>query len=71
MAVSGQEFSVASWAADDILLSPNLPRIATAAWLRRHVLRVAEQGIWFGKGLSLVAIVFAAKRGRTRCVGGE
>lgn len=60
LAMGGQELT-ASAAADAILLSPNLLRVATAVRLGRHVLAVAKQGIWVGMALSLVAMTLAAK----------
>jgi heavy metal translocating P-type ATPase len=61
MAISGQELTASAATADAILLSPHILRVATAVRLGRHVLAVAKQGIWLGMGLSLVAMVFAAK----------
>jgi heavy metal translocating P-type ATPase len=61
MAVSGQELTASAVAADAVLLSPHILRVATAVRLGRRVLRVAKQGIWAGMGLSMVAMVFAAK----------
>jgi len=61
MAVSAQELTASAAAADAILLSPNILRVATAVRLGRRVMTVAKQGIWVGMGLSLLAMVFAAK----------
>ncbi len=61
MAVSAQELTASAAAADAILLSPNILRVATAVRLGRRVVTVAKQGIWVGMGLSLVAMVFAAR----------
>jgi P-type E1-E2 ATPase len=61
MAVGGQELTASAVAADAVLLSPHILRVATAVRLGRRVLRVAKQGIWVGMGLSVVAMVFAAK----------
>jgi heavy metal translocating P-type ATPase len=60
MAVGGQELTASAVAADAVLLSPNILRVALAVRLGRRVLRVAKQGIWVGMGLSMVAMVFAA-----------
>jgi heavy metal translocating P-type ATPase len=61
MAISAQELTASSAAADAILLSPNILRVATAVRLGRQVLMVAKQGIWVGMGLSFVAMIFAAR----------
>jgi heavy metal translocating P-type ATPase len=61
MAIGGQQLTASAAAADAILLSPSILRIATAVRLGRHVVSVAKQGIWIGIGLSLVAMVFAAR----------
>jgi heavy metal translocating P-type ATPase len=61
MAVGGQELTASAVAADAVLLSPHILRVATAVRLGRRVLRVAKQGIWVGMGLSMVAMAFAAK----------
>jgi heavy metal translocating P-type ATPase len=60
MAVGGQQLTASAVAADAVLLSPHILRVATSVRLGRRVLRVAKQGIWVGMGLSMVAMVFAA-----------
>ena len=60
MAVGGQELTASAVAADAVLLSPHILRVATAVQLGRRVLRIAKQGIWVGMGLSVVAMIFAA-----------
>jgi heavy metal translocating P-type ATPase len=60
MAVGGQELTASAAAADAVLLSPDILRVAFAVRLGRHVLRVAKQGIWVGMGLSVVLMIFAA-----------
>jgi heavy metal translocating P-type ATPase len=60
MAVGGQQLTASAVAADAVLISPNILRVALAVRLGRRVLRVAKQGIWVGMGLSMVAMVFAA-----------
>lgn len=60
MAISGQQLTASSAAADAVLLSPNILRVATAVHLGRRVMAVAKQGIWVGMGLSMVAMAFAA-----------
>jgi heavy metal translocating P-type ATPase len=69
MAVGGQELTASAVAADAVLLSPNILRVATAVRLGRRVLRVAKQGIWVGMGLSVVAMFFAAKGDISPTVG--
>jgi P-type E1-E2 ATPase len=60
MAVGGQELTASAAAADAVLLSPDILRVAFAVRLGRRVLRVAKQGIWVGMGLSVVMMIFAA-----------
>jgi heavy metal translocating P-type ATPase len=60
MAVGGQELTASAAAADAVLLSPDILRVAFAVRLGRRVLRVAKQGIWVGMGLSVVLMIFAA-----------
>jgi heavy metal translocating P-type ATPase len=60
MAVGGQELTASAAAADTILLSPDILRVAFAVRLGRRVLRVAKQGIWVGMGLSVMLMLFAA-----------
>jgi heavy metal translocating P-type ATPase len=69
MAVGGQDLTASAAAADAVLLSPNILRVATAVRLGRRVLRVAKQGIWVGMGLSVVAMFFAAKGDISPTVG--
>jgi len=61
IAIGGQQLTASAAAADAILLSPVILRVATAVRLGRRVVRVAKQGIWVGMGLSLVAMLFAAR----------
>ncbi|HEX8728779.1 MAG TPA: HAD-IC family P-type ATPase, partial [Ktedonobacterales bacterium] len=60
VAIGSQGLTAASSAADAVLLSPDILRIATATRLGRQVMRVARQGIFVGIGLSIVAMIFAA-----------
>jgi heavy metal translocating P-type ATPase len=60
VAIGSQGLTAASSAADAVLLSPDILRIATATRLGRQVMRVARQGILVGIGLSVVAMIFAA-----------
>lgn len=60
IAIGSQGLTAASSAADAVLLSPDILRIASAVRLGRQVMRVARQGIAIGIGLSIVAMLFAA-----------
>ncbi len=60
MALGSQGLTAAATAADTVLLSTDILRVARAVRLGHRVLRVALQGIWVGMGLSVVAMVFAA-----------
>ncbi len=60
IAIGSQGLTAASSAADAVLLSPNILRIATSVQLGRQVMRVARQGIGVGIGLSIIAMLFAA-----------
>lgn len=60
VAIGSQGLTAASSAADAVLLSPDILRIATATRLGRQVMRVARQGIFVGIGLSIAAMIFAA-----------
>jgi len=61
MAIGGQRLTASAAAADAILLSPTILRVATAVRLGRRIVSVATQGIWIGMGLSLVAMLLAAR----------
>jgi heavy metal translocating P-type ATPase len=60
MALGMQGLTAAASAADTVLLSTDILRVARAVRLGRQVLRVALQGIWIGMGLSCIAMLFAA-----------
>ncbi|HZC07648.1 MAG TPA: heavy metal translocating P-type ATPase [Ktedonobacterales bacterium] len=60
IAIGSQGLTAASSAADAVLLSPNILRIASSVRLGRQVMRVARQGIGIGIGLSIIAMIFAA-----------
>lgn len=60
MALGSQGLTAAATAADTVLLSTDILRVARAVQLGHRVLRVALQGIWVGMGLSVVAMMFAA-----------
>jgi len=52
--------TAAASAADAVLLSTDILRIASSVRLGRQVMRVARQGIGIGIGLSIIAMLFAA-----------
>jgi heavy metal translocating P-type ATPase len=60
MALGTQGLTAAAAAADTVLLSTDILRVVRAVRIGRHVMRVAMQGIWFGMGLSFIAMIFAA-----------
>jgi P-type E1-E2 ATPase len=60
IAVGSGGFTAAASAADAVLLSTNILRVAEVVRLGRWVMRVARQGIWVGMGLSGVLMIFAA-----------
>jgi heavy metal translocating P-type ATPase len=60
MALGMQGLTAAASAADTVLLSTDILRVARAVHLGRRVMRVALQGIWIGMGLSCIAMLFAA-----------
>ena len=60
MAIGTQGLTAAATAADTVLLSSDILRVARAVRLGRRVMRVALQGIWVGMGLSVIAMIFAA-----------
>jgi heavy metal translocating P-type ATPase len=60
MALGMQGLTAAATAADCVLLSTDILRVARAVRLGRRVMRVALQGIWIGMGMSVIAMIFAA-----------
>jgi heavy metal translocating P-type ATPase len=60
IAVGSGGLTAAASAADGVLLSSNMLRLAQVVQLGRWVLHVARQGIWVGMGLSGIAMIFAA-----------
>ncbi len=60
MALGMQGLTAAATAADAVLLSSDIQRVATGVRLGRHVMHIALQCIWIGMAMSLVAMVFAA-----------
>jgi P-type E1-E2 ATPase len=60
MALGTQGLTAAATAADTVLLSTDILRVARAVRLGRRVMRVALEGIWVGMGLSVIAMLFAA-----------
>jgi P-type E1-E2 ATPase len=60
VAIGSQGLTAASSAADAVLLSPDILRIASSVRLGRQVMLVARQGIAIGIGLSIIAMLVAA-----------
>ncbi len=60
MALGTQGLTAAATAADTVLLSTDILRVARGVRLGRRVMRVALEGIWVGMGLSVIAMGFAA-----------
>lgn len=60
MALGMEGLTAAATAADTVLLSTDILRVARAVRMGRGVMRVALQGIWIGMGLSVIAMLFAA-----------
>jgi len=60
VAIGSQGLTAASSAADAVLLSPDILRVATSVRLGRQVMHVARQGIGIGIGLSIIAMALAA-----------
>jgi cation transport ATPase len=60
IAVGSGGLTAAASAADGVLLSSSMLRLAQVVLLGRWVLHVARQGIWVGMGLSGIAMIFAA-----------
>ena len=60
MALGTQGLTAAATAADTVLLSTDILRVARGVRLGRRVMHVALQGIWVGMGLSVIAMGFAA-----------
>lgn len=60
MAMGTQGLTAAANAADTVLLSTDILRVPAAVRMGRHVMRVAQQGIWIGMGLSVIAMIFAS-----------
>ena len=69
MALGSQGLTAAATAADTVLLSTDILRVARAVRLGHRVLRVALQGIWVGMGLSVVAMSFAVFGLKKKTVG--
>jgi heavy metal translocating P-type ATPase len=60
LAIGAQGLTAAAAAADAVLLSTDIFQVVGAVRLGRRVLRVAQQGIWVGMGLSIIAMIFAS-----------
>jgi heavy metal translocating P-type ATPase len=60
MALGAQGLTAAASAADAVLLSTEILRVVSAVHIGRRALHIAQQGIWLGMGLSVIAMGFAA-----------
>ncbi len=60
LAIGAQGLTAAAAAADAVLLSTDIFQVVGAVHLGRRVMRVAQQGIWIGMGLSIVAMILAS-----------
>ncbi len=60
MALGTQGLTAAASAADAVLLSTDILRVVSAVHIGRRALHIAQQGIWLGMGLSVIAMCFAA-----------
>lgn len=60
MALGSYGLTVAASAADAVLLSTDIRRVVRAVHPGRRVMRIAQQSIWIGMGLSGLAMLFAA-----------
>jgi P-type E1-E2 ATPase len=60
IALAGHGGGIAAEAADVVILTDDVSRIAEAIRISRRALHVARQSIWVGLGLSAVAMIFAA-----------
>ena len=60
VALAGHGGGITAEAADVVVLVDDLSRVAEAIRISRRTMRIARQSIWFGLGLSGVAMVFAA-----------
>lgn len=60
MAFSNQEQTAASEAADIVFLGGNFSMVLDSLTIARRTIRIAKQSIFFGIGLSIVAMVGAS-----------
>ena len=60
VALAGHGGGITAEAADVVVLVDDLSRVAEAIRISRRTMRIARQSIWFGLGLSGVAMIFAA-----------
>lgn len=60
VALAGHGGGITAEAADVVILTDNIARVADAIRISRRALRVARQSIWAGLGLSGIAMVIAA-----------
>jgi heavy metal translocating P-type ATPase len=60
VALAGHGGGVAAEAADVVILTDDLSRLADAMTLSQRTMMIARQSMWTGLGLSMVAMLFAA-----------
>ena len=60
VALAGHGGGISAEAADVVILTDDVTRVADALRISRRTLRIARQSIWAGLGLSGIAMVFAA-----------
>jgi len=60
VALAGHGGGISAEAADIVILTDDLTRVADAIRISRRTLRIARQSIWAGLGLSALAMVIAA-----------
>ncbi len=69
MALASHGGGISAESADVVLLGDQLNRVPQAVAIGRRTLRIAHQSLWWGLGLSGVAMIFAAAGGITPAVG--
>ncbi len=60
IAMGARGSSASSEAADLVVMTDNLDKVADAVEISRRMIRVAKQGIFFGMGASIVLMIIAA-----------
>jgi heavy metal translocating P-type ATPase len=60
VALAGHGGGITAEAADVVILTDDLARVADALWISRRTMRIARQSIWVGLGLSAVGMMGAS-----------